>query len=68
MDWLNRRGDVHQITVDGELVRFAHDGDRSAEAALLKQMVLADFTIAEFASQPKSLEEVFMHVTRGRVQ
>jgi hypothetical protein len=31
-------------------------------------MVVAGFTIAEFASHVKSLEDVFMHVTRGVVQ
>jgi hypothetical protein len=31
-------------------------------------MVLMDFAVAEFAAQPRSLEDVFMQVTRGRVQ
>jgi hypothetical protein len=31
-------------------------------------MVLAGFRIAEFASRQKSLEDVFLHVTRGAVQ
>ena len=47
---------------------FAHDGDEQAHADLLKAMVLADFRIAAFGSQTKSLEEVFMQVTEGIVQ
>jgi hypothetical protein len=30
--------------------------------------VLAGFRVVEFGSQQKSLEDVFMHVTRGLVQ
>jgi ABC-2 type transport system ATP-binding protein len=66
--WLERRTDVEQIDVDGELVHFSHQGDRRAEAALLKEMVQAGFEIVEFGCRQKSLEDVFMQVTRGAVQ
>ena len=33
-----------------------------------REMVLADFAIAEFGSHSQSLEDVFMAVTRGAVQ
>jgi len=35
---------------------------------LLKEMILADFRVAEFASHSQSLEDVFMAVTKGVVQ
>ena len=66
--WLCQRSDVQNVSVTGELVRFTHDGGREAQADFLKQMVLADFRIAEFATHEKSLEDVFMQVTRGAVQ
>jgi ABC-2 type transport system ATP-binding protein len=66
--WLEHRNDVEQIEVDGELVHFSHQGDRWAEAALLKEMVQAGFAIVEFGCRQKSLEDVFMQVTRGAVQ
>jgi ABC-2 type transport system ATP-binding protein len=66
--WLSQRTDVQNIFVDGELVRFTHEGGREAQADFLKEMVLAGFRIAEFATHQKTLEDVFMHVTRGAVQ
>ncbi len=66
--WLGHRDDVERIEVDGELVHFSHQGDRHAEAALLRAMVEAGFEIIEFGSKQKSLEDVFMQVTRGAVQ
>ena len=59
---------MSDIFVDGELVRFTHEGGRDEQAGFLKEMVLAEFRIAEFGSQQKSLEDVFMHVTTGAVQ
>jgi ABC-2 type transport system ATP-binding protein len=66
--WLEQRDDVEQIEVDGELVHFSHQGDRRAEAALLKEIVEAGFDVIEFGCKQKSLEDVFMQVTRGAVQ
>jgi ABC-2 type transport system ATP-binding protein len=66
--WLDERGDVGDIHVDGEVVRFSHQGDRASEAALLKQMVEAGFAVVEFGAHSKSLEDVFMQITQGNVQ
>jgi ABC-2 type transport system ATP-binding protein len=66
--WLGARTDVRNISLDGEFVSFDHEGNSEAEVALLREMVLADFPILEFGSQPITLEEVFMQVTRGYVQ
>jgi ABC-2 type transport system ATP-binding protein len=66
--WLSHRDDVEQIAVDGELIHFSHQGDRRDEAALLKEMVQAGYEIVEFGCKQKSLEDVFMQVTRGAVQ
>ena len=66
--WLGLRDDVSNIVADGELVHFSHEGDRETEASLLREMVQAEFAIAEFGCKPKSLEDVFLRVTEGRVQ
>jgi ABC-2 type transport system ATP-binding protein len=66
--WLGQRADVTQVNVEGELAHFTHAGEQATEVALLREMVLADFAIAEFGSHSKSLEDVFMAVTKGAVQ
>lgn len=66
--WLTARGDIENLVVDGELVRFSHAGDRPEQAELLREMVLAGFSVAAFGCHVKSLEDVFMHVTQGFVQ
>ncbi len=65
---LHQYDDISEVTCENELVRFSHHGDRHEEARLLKELVNDGFEIAEFRSQEKSLEDVFMHVTQGRVQ
>jgi ABC-2 type transport system ATP-binding protein len=67
-DWLAKRGDVHDFEIDGEVATFAHDGDEQSEADLLRDLVAAGFRIAAFGSRVKSLEDVFMQVTAGKVQ
>ena len=46
--WLGERGDVDSIRTDGELALFMHDGDRSSEAALLREIVNGGFDVVEF--------------------
>lgn len=67
-DWLAARDDIHNLMVDGPVLRFAHEGGREEQANFLKEMVLANFRILEFASHQKSLEDIFMFVTKGIVQ
>ncbi|HEX5470669.1 MAG TPA: ABC transporter ATP-binding protein [Lacipirellulaceae bacterium] len=66
--WLAARGDIEELQVEGDLATFSHAGDRESEASLLKAMVEAGFAIVEFGAKQKSLEDVFLHVTEGRVQ
>lgn len=67
-NWLAERGDIEELHADGELTSFSHAGDRESEAALLRKMVEAGFAVVEFGVRHKSLEDVFLHVTEGRVQ
>ncbi len=66
--WLEAREGITDIVVEGPVVRFSHQGDRESEVALLREMILAEVPVAEFGSHSKSLEDVFMAVTRGAVQ
>ena len=67
-DWLATSADINELQVDGDLISFTHRGDRDSEASLLKKIVEASFRVVEFGAQHKSLEDVFLHVTEGRVQ
>lgn len=66
--WLATSADINELQVDGDLISFTHRGDRDSEASLLKKIVEAGFRVVEFGAQHKSLEDVFLHVTEGRVQ
>ena len=67
-DWLVARDDVDNLHIEGDLVTFSLCGDREKEAALLRSIVEAGFPVVEFGAQHQSLEDVFLHVTEGRVQ
>jgi ABC-2 type transport system ATP-binding protein len=67
-EWLTAREDVSELRLDGELAVFSFTGDREAEAELLRTIVEARFPVVEFGAKHKSLEDVFLHVTEGRVQ
>ncbi|MFH1268489.1 MAG: ABC transporter ATP-binding protein [Planctomycetota bacterium] len=67
-NWLAERSGVSHVRQDGQLVRFLHAGPVEAEADLLKAMIEAGFRVVSFGSRNKSLEDVFMQVTKGLVQ
>jgi ABC-2 type transport system ATP-binding protein len=66
--WLGSRDDISDVSVEADLTRFSHAGDRQSEAKLLREIIEAGFDVIEFGAQHKSLEDVFLHVTEGRVQ
>ncbi|MHB8901533.1 MAG: ATP-binding protein DrrA1-3 family domain-containing protein, partial [Thermoguttaceae bacterium] len=66
--WLAKRPDASSIRVDGNEVHFVFAGDGSAEADLLKAMIGEGFRIVAFGARRRTLEEVFMQVTKGLVQ
>jgi ABC-2 type transport system ATP-binding protein len=67
-NWLGQRPDIADVHFEAELATFTHAGDRESEAALLRELVQAGFAVVEFGARHKSLEDVFLHVTEGRVQ
>ncbi len=66
--WLAQRDGLSELRVDQNVVTLAHTQDLQAEVDLLRAIVQAGFPVAEFGSHRKTLEDVFMHVTRGKVQ
>jgi ABC-2 type transport system ATP-binding protein len=66
--WLAAQRDIQDLRMEGDLAAFSHAGDRESEAQLLREIVAAGFPVVEFGAHHKSLEDVFLHVTEGRVQ
>jgi ABC-2 type transport system ATP-binding protein len=66
--WLAAHEGVTGLHTDGALAVFDYAGDRPEEAALLRAMIQDGFNVVEFGAKQKSLEDVFLHVTEGRVQ
>ena len=67
-DWLAQHSETSDVLLEAGVITLNHDGGEAAQAALLREIVEAEFSIIEFASKTKSLEDVFLHVTEGRVQ
>jgi ABC-2 type transport system ATP-binding protein len=66
--WLRDRIDIDDVADRAGQVIFTHAGGQPEQAELLRELVTAGFSIIEFGSKTKSLEDVFLHVTEGRVQ
>jgi ABC-2 type transport system ATP-binding protein len=67
-NWLAERPGVSTIALDGQTVRFVHEGNAEAEADLLRAMIEAGFRVSAFGARRQTLEDVFMQVTQGLVQ
>lgn len=65
---LAKRDDIDELSVQENGLTFSHGNPPEWEAKLLRDLVLADHQITQFTSKTRSLEEVFLHVTEGRVQ
>jgi ABC-2 type transport system ATP-binding protein len=66
--WLAGRPDVDEVRTEGDAVFYVHDRDRESEADMLRDIIAAGFRVVAFASHERSLEDVFMQVTEGKVQ
>jgi ABC-2 type transport system ATP-binding protein len=66
--WLIEKCEPPSVSRNGNVIHFSHNGERHDEAAILRGLIEAGFEVAEFSSAEKSLEDVFLHVTRGTVQ
>ena len=68
VDWLQDQQIVNKAHVVENCVVFHHHGQLNDEAHLLKGMVESGFAVLSFGGKDESLEDVFMNLTRGRVQ
>jgi ABC-2 type transport system ATP-binding protein len=68
VNWLSSRQDVCDVVLDADGISCTHEGGQEGQATLLSEIVAAGFSVYEFSSKTKSLEDVFLHVTEGRVQ
>ncbi len=66
--WLTERDGVSEIRADGNTVRFLLRGDEAAEAEVLRKMIEHGFRVIAFGARRRTLEDVFMQVTKGLVQ
>ena len=65
---LNALPEVASPIVDGELVRLEFHGEARAQAQLLAWLIDQGYLVTEISSHKKSLEDVFLQVTEGKVQ
>ena len=56
------------LSVDEAVVHFEPQGELKAEATLLREIIRADFGVVSFGAHAESLEDIFMEITKGRVQ
>ncbi len=68
VSYLQTRSDVTDVSARNGHVLLTHYGGPEEQASRLRQRVDSGFPVVEFATRTKSLEDVFMHVTEGRVQ
>lgn len=68
LSWLKERKDIADVRIESECIHLTHDGDDENQVKLLSELVIAGFSVLEFSTKVKSLEDVFLHVTEGRVQ
>jgi ABC-2 type transport system ATP-binding protein len=67
-EWLQGQHDVDEVKVAGRIVTFHFSADEAAQAKLLERIAAARLPIVSFRSREENLEDVFMAVTKGRVQ
>ncbi len=66
--WLEHREHVESVTIKGTWIVVEFRGDEQGRAVLLQDLIQAGFPLSSFALQESNLEEVFLSVTKGRVQ
>jgi ABC-2 type transport system ATP-binding protein len=66
--WLGQQPEVQAIQEKNGLIEFLFDDAPAARCQLLRRMVEAGLPVSSFSVKRRSLEEVFMNVTRGIVQ
>jgi ABC-2 type transport system ATP-binding protein len=66
--WLGEQPDVDDVEVSGRNITFHFPAGEDSQAALLDRMTAAKLPLVSFRSREENLEDVFMAVTKGKVQ
>ena len=59
---------LSRIDVRDRFITCVINGTASDQAALLKRLIEADLKVCHFAGRDENLEDVFLHMTEGKVQ
>ncbi len=65
---LAEQPEIAEVRHDGALLSLRMRGGALEQAALLKRLIDAGLPICRFATRDANLEDVFMHLTEGKVQ
>jgi ABC-2 type transport system ATP-binding protein len=66
--WIAQRSDLELVDQSSGRFTLQHAGDEAQQVVLLRELVAAGIEVVEFRTRTKSLEDVFLEVTKGRVQ
>jgi ABC-2 type transport system ATP-binding protein len=66
--WLSEQSDVGDVQVVGRDITAHVSADEESQARLLERMIAARLPVMAFRCREENLEEVFMAVTKGKVQ
>lgn len=66
--WLEQQPEVQALQSKNGVIEFLFDEAPAARCDLLRRMVAANLPVCSFSVKRRSLEEVFMNVTKGNVQ
>lgn len=66
--WLESQPDISNVKPRGKGFEFSMADNPARHHELLAAMIGQGFQVHRFAARRRSLEEAFLHVTRGRVQ
>ncbi len=56
------------VRLSGNNLQFAFAGSLEEQSVLLRELIENGFAVISFANKQRSLEDAFLHVTKGRVQ
>jgi ABC-2 type transport system ATP-binding protein len=65
---LAEQPELSQVSVENTLITAHCSGGIVVQAALLKRLVEAGLPICNFSSRKQNLEDLFLHLTEGKVQ
>ena len=68
MQLLGTQEAVDDLTCDGPWIHFSLRGAEKEQIEVLRTLCDARIDVLEYSSREESLEDVFLHITQGRVQ